>query len=78
MAQNQERNQEATVYVGNLDEKVTDTLLWELMLQAGPVGKNGNHLNNNNNYNNSVHSFKILSIEIYNTFILNISFFFNY
>jgi len=39
MAQNQERNQEATVYVGNLDEKVTDTLLWELMLQAGPVGK---------------------------------------
>ena len=40
MAQNQERNQEATVYVGNLDEKVTDTLLWELMLQAGPVGKN--------------------------------------
>jgi len=37
MAQNQERNQEATVYVGNLDEKVTDTLLWELMLQAGPV-----------------------------------------
>lgn len=37
MAQNQERNQEATIYVGNLDEKVTDTLLWELMLQAGPV-----------------------------------------
>lgn len=33
------RNQEATVYVGNLDEKVTDSLVWELMTQAGPVGK---------------------------------------
>lgn len=33
----QQRNQDATVYVGNLDEKVTDELLWELMLQAGPV-----------------------------------------
>ena len=32
-----ERNQEATVYVGNLDERVSETLLWELMLQAGPV-----------------------------------------
>ncbi|KAK7206757.1 RNA-binding domain-containing protein [Myxozyma melibiosi] len=32
-----ERNQEATVYVGNLDEQVTDALIWELMLQAGPV-----------------------------------------
>ena len=35
----QQRNQEATVYVGNLDERVTDALLWELMLQAGPVSK---------------------------------------
>lgn len=34
-----ERNQEATVYIGNLDERCTDTLVWELMLQAGPVGK---------------------------------------
>ena len=33
----EQRNQEATVYVGNLDEKVDDELLWELMLQAGPV-----------------------------------------
>jgi splicing factor 3B subunit 4 len=36
-----ERNQEATVYVGNLDDRCTDALLWELMLQAGPVGKIG-------------------------------------
>ncbi|WVO19327.1 uncharacterized protein IAS62_000606 [Cryptococcus decagattii] len=33
----QDRNQEATVYLGNLDEKCTDALIWELMLQAGPV-----------------------------------------
>lgn len=33
----QQRNQDATVYVGNLEEKVNDELLWELMLQAGPV-----------------------------------------
>mmetsp|Transcript_24436 Transcript_24436/g.35910 ORF Transcript_24436/g.35910 Transcript_24436/m.35910 type:complete len:306 (-) Transcript_24436:231-1148(-) len=33
----EQRNQEATVYIGNLDEKVHDELLWELMLQAGPV-----------------------------------------
>ncbi|XP_041479851.1 splicing factor 3B subunit 4-like [Lytechinus variegatus] len=33
----QERNQDATVYVGGLDEKVTEALLWELFLQAGPV-----------------------------------------
>ena len=23
---------------GNLDERVTDAIIWELMLQAGPVG----------------------------------------
>ncbi|KAJ8021678.1 Splicing factor 3B subunit 4 [Holothuria leucospilota] len=33
----QERNQDATVYVGGLDEKVTEAILWELFLQAGPV-----------------------------------------
>ena len=33
-----DRNQEATVYVGNVDERVTEALLWELFLQAGPVG----------------------------------------
>ncbi|XP_025081744.1 splicing factor 3B subunit 4-like [Pomacea canaliculata] len=32
-----ERNQDATVYVGGLDEKVTESTLWELFLQAGPV-----------------------------------------
>ncbi|KAF0991209.1 hypothetical protein HZS_769 [Henneguya salminicola] len=32
-----DRNQDATVYVGNLDEKVTETILWELFLQGGPV-----------------------------------------
>ena len=31
------RNQEATVYVGDLDPQVNETLLWELMVQAGPV-----------------------------------------
>ena len=30
---------DATIYVGGLDEKVTEALLWELFLQAGPVGK---------------------------------------
>ena len=29
---------DATVYVGGLDEKVSETVLWELFLQAGPVG----------------------------------------
>jgi len=32
-----ERNQEATCYVGNLDEAVTEELVWELFTQAGPV-----------------------------------------
>jgi len=31
------RNVDATVYVGNLDEKVTEDLLWELFLQMGPL-----------------------------------------
>eukprot|EP00892_Ulva_mutabilis_P010732 jgi/Ulvmu1/8030/UM004_0267.1 len=33
----QDRNQEATCYVGNLDEQVSEELLWELFTQAGPV-----------------------------------------
>jgi splicing factor 3B subunit 4 len=33
----EERNQEATCYVGNLDAQVTEELLWELFTQAGPV-----------------------------------------
>ena len=28
---------DATIYVGGLDEKVSDSLLWELFVQAGPV-----------------------------------------
>ena len=28
---------DATVYVGGLDEQCTEELIWELMLQAGPV-----------------------------------------
>ncbi|CAO3569811.1 unnamed protein product [Mortierella alpina] len=32
-----ERNQDATVYVGNLDDRCTDALVWELMAQAGPI-----------------------------------------
>jgi splicing factor 3B subunit 4 len=30
-----ERNQDATIYVGNLTATVTEELLWELFLQAG-------------------------------------------
>ena len=32
-----EQDKEATIYVGNLDERVTDPLVWELMLQAGRI-----------------------------------------
>jgi splicing factor 3B subunit 4 len=32
-----ERNQEATCYVGNMDSRVTDEILWELFIQCGPV-----------------------------------------
>ena len=32
-----ERNQEATCYVGNLDLRVNEDVLWELFLQCGPV-----------------------------------------
>ncbi|KAJ1657740.1 Spliceosome-associated protein 49 [Dispira simplex] len=37
MANVQERNQDATVYIGNIDDQCTDDLIWELMVQAGPV-----------------------------------------
>jgi RNA recognition motif-containing protein len=30
---------DATIYVGGLDDKVSESILWELFLQAGPVGK---------------------------------------
>jgi splicing factor 3B subunit 4 len=32
-----ERNQEATVYAGNLDPQVSEEMVWELFLQVGPV-----------------------------------------
>jgi splicing factor 3B subunit 4 len=32
-----QRNQEATLWVGNLDPAVTEELVWELFLQCGPV-----------------------------------------
>uniref|UniRef100_A0A914ZBW3 Splicing factor 3B subunit 4 n=1 Tax=Panagrolaimus superbus TaxID=310955 RepID=A0A914ZBW3_9BILA len=32
-----DRNQDATIYVGGLDDKVTEAVLWELFVQAGPV-----------------------------------------
>lgn len=37
LLQTNDKNQEATVYIGNLDEKVTESLIWEVMLQAGPI-----------------------------------------
>jgi RNA recognition motif-containing protein len=30
---------DATIYVGGLDEKVTEALMWELFVQSGPVGE---------------------------------------
>jgi len=36
-ASGHDRNQEATVYVGGLDLSVSEELLWELFLQAGPI-----------------------------------------
>jgi len=35
----QERNVDATLFVGELADEVTEELLWELMLQAGPVSR---------------------------------------
>ena len=32
-----ERNQDATIYVGNLDQRVHEELVWELFIQVGPV-----------------------------------------
>lgn len=29
---------DATIYVGGLDDKVTESLMWELFVQSGPVG----------------------------------------
>jgi RNA recognition motif. (a.k.a. RRM, RBD, or RNP domain) len=35
--QQEGRNQDNTIYVGNIDERVTEPLLWELFLQVCPV-----------------------------------------
>ncbi|AOW05453.1 hypothetical protein B0I72DRAFT_132537 [Yarrowia lipolytica] len=35
--QEADQNPEATLYIGNLDENVTEAILYELMLQAGPI-----------------------------------------
>lgn len=34
-----DRNQDATCYVGNLDPQCSEELVWELFVQAGPVGE---------------------------------------
>lgn len=34
-----DRNPDATCYVGNIDMQATEDLVWELFVQAGPVGK---------------------------------------
>ncbi|KAJ5932707.1 hypothetical protein N7516_007196 [Penicillium verrucosum] len=36
-ARHWEQDKEATVYIGNLDERVSDSLVWELMLQVGRI-----------------------------------------
>ena len=36
-AAGEDRNQEATCYVGDLDQQVSESLLWELCVQCGPV-----------------------------------------
>lgn len=32
-----DQDKDSTLYIGNLDERCTDSLVWELMLQAGPI-----------------------------------------
>jgi splicing factor 3B subunit 4 len=34
----EDRNQEHTIYVGDLDPQVNESLLWELFIQVAPVG----------------------------------------
>lgn len=36
-----DRNQEATIYVGNIDVQANEELIWELFVQGGPVGERG-------------------------------------
>lgn len=37
LTKRREQDKEATVYIGNLDERASDSLVWELMLQAGRI-----------------------------------------
>ncbi|SNX86948.1 related to spliceosome-associated protein SAP-49 [Melanopsichium pennsylvanicum] len=32
-----DRNQDASCYIGNIDDRATDAIVWELMIQAGPL-----------------------------------------
>jgi len=34
-----DRNQDATCYVGNIDLQASEEIVWELFVQAGPVGE---------------------------------------
>ncbi|KIW71123.1 hypothetical protein PV04_03327 [Phialophora macrospora] len=36
-ARHWEQDKDSTIYIGNLDERVTDALVWELFLQAGRI-----------------------------------------
>ena len=36
-ARHYDQDKDSTLYIGNLDERTTDSLIWELMLQAGPI-----------------------------------------
>jgi len=52
-----ERNQDATIYVGGLDERVNESILWELFVQAGPVGKYLTKKTKSINSNSNFHVF---------------------
>ena len=36
-ARHYDQDKDSTLYIGNLDERCSDSLVWELMLQAGPI-----------------------------------------
>lgn len=39
---------DATIYVGGLDDKVAESLMWELFVQSGPVGEEKSRKYNDN------------------------------
>lgn len=65
MAQQIERNQEATIYIGNLDDRCSESLVWELMLQAGPVGKFIKKKERKKTRNNHVDSYNIKLVNVH-------------